>query len=131
MKLVATAWRALVPMVFSTGALAATPCPLPAPVLEQGALQVAWQVEGAPIEVGQHFTLELRLCPADGVLLRVDATMPEHRHGMNYRPSLARIGPGHWRAEGLMFHMPGRWQLRFEVRNAGQVENLLDTIELP
>ena len=45
----------------------------------------------------------------------VDAWMPEHRHGMNYRPTVTRLAPGRWRAEGLMFHMPGRWELVFTV----------------
>ena len=34
-------------------------------------------------------------------------------------------------AEGLMFHMPGRWDLRLEVRAADRTEPLLDTLLLP
>jgi cytochrome c peroxidase len=48
--------------------------------------------------------------------LKLDALMPEHKHGMNYAPAVKRLGPGRWRAEGLMFHMPGKWQLVFELR---------------
>jgi cytochrome c peroxidase len=44
--------------------------------------------------------------------------MPEHRHGMNYAPEVKPLGPGRWRAEGLMFHMPGKWEFVFEVRAA-------------
>ncbi|MEO7244529.1 MAG: hypothetical protein ABIX12_05205, partial [Rubrivivax sp.] len=97
-------------------ALPAAACPLPTPPLQQGGIQVAWKVHGAPIVVGQPFTLDVQLCPTDAVLVRVDATMPEHRHGMNYRPSLAPLGDGRWRAEGLLFHMPGRWALQLDVR---------------
>jgi hypothetical protein len=110
---------------------AAAACPLPAPALQQGAVQAAWKVEGAPITVGRHFAIEVQLCPADAVLARVDATMPAHRHGMNYRPSLKRLGDGRWRAEGLMFHMPGAWELRLDVQAAGRTETLLDAIKLP
>ena len=41
--------------------------------------------------------------------------MPEHRHGMNYKPEVKRLAPGRWRAEGLMFHMPGKWEFVFTV----------------
>lgn len=106
-------------------------CPLPATALRQGDVQAAWRVSGAPIAVGRHFALDLQVCPADATLLRVDATMPEHRHGMNYRPSVRATGDGRWRAEGLMFHMPGRWELRLDVQRGGRTERLLDSITLP
>jgi hypothetical protein len=117
---------------FSTGAAAASAaCPLAAPALQQGAVQAAWAVASPPIAVGKHFALDIQVCPLDAVLSRVDATMPEHRHGMNYRPSLKRLGPGQWRSEGLLFHMPGRWQLRLDVQTAGSTETLLAPINLP
>lgn len=64
------------------------------------------------------FALELAVCAKDGAAVaapRVDATMPVHRHGMNYRPSLTSTAAGRFRAEGVLFHMPGRWQFAFEV----------------
>jgi hypothetical protein len=94
-------------------------------------MQATWKVDGAPIAVGRHFAIDVQVCPADAVLARVDATMPEHRHGMNYRPSVKRLGDGRWRVEGLMFHMPGRWALRLDVQAGGTTEQLLDTISLP
>ncbi len=112
-------------------ALPAAACPLAEPSLKQGAVQAAWKIDGAPIVVGRHFAIEVRVCPAEAVLMRVDAMMPEHRHGMNYRPSVKRIGDGHWRAEGLMFHMPGSWDLQLDVQASGGTERLLDTIRLP
>lgn len=111
-------------------ALPALACPLPAPALQQGAVQAAWQVDGAAIAVARPFAITLRLCPADALLLRVDATMPAHRHGMNYRPSVQALGDGRWRAEGLLFHMPGQWQLRLEVRGENGVVQLLDEVVL-
>src|SRR5207244_3460995 len=42
------------------------------------------------------------------------------RHGMNYRPTLAAKGGGRYVAEGLMFHMPGRWELSFDVDASGR-----------
>ena len=54
--------------------------------------QIAWRAAPSPVPVGKHFALDIALCaPAGQALpaaLRVDATMPEHKHGMNYRPSV-------------------------------------------
>jgi hypothetical protein len=110
---------------------AAAACPLPKPAVQQGAVQAAWKIDAAPITVGRHFAIDVQLCPADATLARVDATMPEHKHGMNYRPSVKATGAGRWRAEGLMFHMPGRWELRLDVQAGGRTETLVDTITLP
>lgn len=111
------------------GAVAA--CPIEGPALQGEGVQATWQVAGAPIVVGRHFVLELQLCPAAAVLARVDAVMPEHRHGMNYRPSLKPLGEGRWRAEGLMFHMPGRWELQLDVDHGGKRQRLVQAVVLP
>lgn len=111
-------------MVGAMGA-AAQACPLP-PLqageqrIQQGGVELAWRAEPGGVSVGQPFQLHVRLCPATARLLRVDATMPEHRHGMNYRPSLKMQGQGRWRAEGLLWHMAGRWELAFEVESGGE-----------
>jgi hypothetical protein len=99
--------------------------------MHKGDVQATWQVNGAPITVGRHFAIDVQLCPANAVLARADATMPEHRHSMNYRPSVKPLGGGRWRAEGLMFHMPGRWELRLDVQATGRTEALIDTIVVP
>ena len=51
--------------------------------VSEGPVQAIWQIEPSPITVGRRFALWVTLCPADAVVLRVEATMPEHRHGMN------------------------------------------------
>ena len=69
-------------------------------------------------EVGKHFSVEIAACAKKGPpprALKVDAHMPDHRHGMNYRPTVKPVGPGRWQAEGLMFHMPGKWEFLFFV----------------
>ncbi len=74
------------------------------------------------VAVGSHFLLEAVICGGSTppLLTGVDAQMPEHRHGMNYRPTLTAKGPGHYVAEGFLFHMPGRWQLIFDVEAEGR-----------
>lgn len=88
----------------------------------------------ASIEVSRHFSLAVAVCAKAGVpapgALRVSATMPEHGHGMNYRVSVKPLGSGRFQADGLMFHMPGRWQLAFDVDGAGGTERLLHDILL-
>ncbi len=63
--------------------------------------------------------LELAACPKAGSALpgrlKLDAHMPEHRHGMNYLPSVKAVGGGRYRSEGWLFHMPGRWEFLFDV----------------
>ena len=84
------------------------------------------------IELGRHFIVEAIVC-ADGsppALTRVDADMPEHRHGMNYRPSLKETGAGRYVAEGLLFHMAGRWRLLFDVEQAGHRTQLVADVLL-
>jgi YtkA-like len=93
-----------------------------------GALTLAWVARPQPIPLDRHFQLDLMLCGATVEALRVDADMPAHRHGMNYRTSLTQTGPGRYRAEGLLFHMPGRWRLIVDVDEGGRRQRLTDEI---
>jgi len=83
----------------------------------------------APLRVGEHFAVEFAVCPAPESV-RVDAWMPDHRHGMNYKPTVAARGSGRYRAEGLMFHMAGRWEFVFELRSGGKTERLVHSVRL-
>ena len=99
--------------------------------LASGDVVLMFRTVPAAIELGQHFAVEAIVCPTPSTSgLRVDAHMPEHRHGMNYRPTVAATGEGRYRAEGLLFHMPGRWQLLFDVERGGRTERLTADILL-
>jgi hypothetical protein len=77
------------------------------------------------ITLGEHFSVEAVVCATPAVrALRVDAQMPEHRHGMNYRARVSAAGEGRFVAEGLLFHMPGRWRLLIHVERGGHAERL-------
>lgn len=95
---------------------------------------LAYRTLPEKIVIGEHFAVELALCAKAGSAMpdsvRVDAHMPEHRHGMNYKTKVTSSGAGKYRAEGLMFHMPGRWEYVFEVRAAGATERLTTSIVL-
>ena len=82
-----------------------------------------WRSEPASVPISDHFSVRFHLCgpPVDRVGVR--GWMPDHRHGMNYRPAVTLRGSS-GTAEGLLFHMPGRWQLILDVRGAAGGEKL-------
>lgn len=71
-----------------------------------------------PPPVARPFDMILTFCepPAGPVL--VDAVMPAHQHGMNYTPEVTRLPDGRFQATGLVFHMPGLWQVQVTVQDA-------------
>ena len=87
-----------------------------------------------PISTGAHFALDFAVCPRAAApiprAVRVDANMPLHRHGMNYRPVVTPQSGAMFRAEGLLFHMPGRWDVTFDVDTGARVERLTGTLQL-
>lgn len=96
-------------------------------VAQSGELQVAFRTTPSPVKVGQPFRLVAEVCAPPGVVvsdLKVDALMPAHKHGMNYRPQVSRGSGGQFQVTGLLFHMPGRWQYVFEVQTSKGRETL-------
>jgi hypothetical protein len=123
--------RALL-FAFAAVAGAAQACDLPggaAQKIQSGHYQVLYRTQPAPLKVGQHFSVEFAVCPTPESV-RIDAQMPEHRHGMNYRPTVTATGEGRYRADGLMLHMAGKWELVFEVRAKDSVERVVQVIRL-
>ena len=102
-----------------------------------GALDVAWRIDGPDgvPPVRQPFAIAFRVSrvaggtPFDGDL-RVDAAMPHHGHGMNVAPTVKSTGRGEFRAEGMLFHMPGYWELYFDAVEAGRLERAQGTVTL-
>ncbi len=109
-------------------------CDAPGTRVESDRYVVVYRTRPAKVAVGEHFAIDALVCAkgrsaAPGGL-RIDATMPEHRHGMNYRATVAAKGGGRYVAEGLLFHMPGRWQLLFDVETRGTTERLASDLML-
>lgn len=95
---------------------------------------VAYKTTPARIAVGKPFSVEVVACllgaeRTAASKIRVDAGMPMHGHGMNYTPGERRIGPGHAAFDGLVFHMPGTWQITFDVYDGDKRQRL--TREVP
>lgn len=123
--------KALVLMLLaSSPAFACDPPPLGTTqqLADSARYRIAWRVRPSPIIVAEPFALEMSVCAKPGAQevegLLVDATMPEHRHGMNYRPSVIDGPDGRFLAEGMLFHMPGKWRLIFDIRAGGVSERL-------
>jgi hypothetical protein len=98
----------------------AAACELPPGVrVETERVAISYRTIPAIIEVGKPFVLELAACPKKAAAIaervRLDAHMPEHRHGMNYRIKVVPLANGRYRSEGWLFHMPGRWEFVFDL----------------
>lgn len=84
-----------------------TPRPLPIPMNRMFAMDVAVFTDSALTQ------------PAATVRIHPDADMPEHGHGMTLSPRTARTGPGAFRVDGMLMHMPGAWEIYIDVENDG------------
>ena len=52
----------------------------------------------------------------------VDAQMPDHGHGMNVAPTMVLEKSRECRAEGMLFHMSGRWEVDVDIDDGITVE---------
>ena len=98
---------------------------------------VRYRTEPNPIPLNAEFNLHIWVSadeaggPVAGEFsLAVDARMPQHRHGMNRRPKLTAMGKGEFLAEGLLFHMPGKWELYLDITADGLTERAQCVIQL-
>ena len=107
-------------------------CELPAGgyFVDSPRYSLSYRTQPARISVGEHFALDFSVCAKDGRpapnAVAVDAWMPAHKHGMNYKPEVKPYGSGRFYATGLMFHMPGLWQFLFDIDG----ERIAETIPI-
>ena len=111
-SLLAAGLLLLPPTALACGAADARRVPL------DGGGELAVSPLPAAPEVGRFFALDLRFCGDDAPLsperLRLDAVMPAHGHGMNYRARVRERAAGRYAVDGLLFHMPGEWRVRID-----------------
>jgi hypothetical protein len=100
---------------------------------ESDAYAVAYRFSPGKPGVSRHFSVEVAVCPKAGApeaaSLKVDARMPAHGHGMNYAAKVRALGGGRFQADGLMFHMPGQWEIVFDIaagKSSGRVVHTID-----
>ncbi len=77
---------------------------------------------GGAIPVNEYFDLDIEVLTSFGqelafpIELEVDAGMPQHNHGMNVKPQIKALGNGHFRVEGMLWHMLGLWKVTVMVK---------------
>ena len=92
-------------------------------------MAVRYEVEGKvpPLNTIHTWTLTVtdkKGDPIDGAEIIVSADMPEHLHGMTTRPvTTAGTSPGHYKVDGMNFHMPGWWEIILDI-SYGRSRNL-------
>jgi len=102
-------------------------------MLDARPVRLVYKIVGGTVKVGQPFTIEVAACigPAkEPQRIRIDARMPAHGHGMNYTPTEKKLGPGRARFEGLVFHMPGHWEISLDVFSDGARKRLLVPLDV-
>jgi hypothetical protein len=89
-----------------------------------GLFRVAWTSTPDPIPFNASFALDVTVTsvrhpdqPLPHATLEANALMPEHGHGMNTKPRVTPLGDGRFRVDGMLFHMPGLWNLVFVVKD--------------
>jgi len=73
---------------------------------------------------------QYRSHPLSEIELHADAAMPEHDHGMNTKPKVRANPDGSFTVKGMLFHMPGRWELYLDVTRAGVTERAQFEVQL-
>lgn len=83
-----------------------------------------------PMVVSEPISLQVTVCGPQAVDTQVtlDATMPAHGHGMNYKPeqtvSNETDDEKTVQVEGIVLHMPGQWRWFVELELAGKKSTL-------
>ncbi len=87
-----------------------------------GSYFISYTSDPSPIPENDYFTLtvsvydntdQTTLVADAGVT--IDATMPQHGHGMTTQPIVTGYGDGTFLVEGMLFHMGGYWQIIVDV----------------
>lgn len=117
-------WAAMLgaALIVTPAAATALECPLSKPAAAEDGYALAITLAPVKPTVGQPFQITVMACGPHGEAYRgpltVDAEMPAHRHGMNYRPSVSSSDPGVFVARGFLLHMPGAWEFKFRLKGA-------------
>jgi hypothetical protein len=123
--------------VVEAAALPAPPQPWRRGQGVRGEFLVDYAPDPDPIRLNEPFELALQVHlaaeparPVVGAQVFVSAWMPDHEHGMVRQPETVELGGGAYRARGMLFHMPGRWELRVDVIAGGGPERTVFQVDL-
>ena len=69
--------------------------------------------------------------PVTMASVSIEGGMPEHDHGLPTQPKVtSEISPGTYLLQGVRFHMPGRWEIKFTILREDQQEFGMASIQL-
>jgi hypothetical protein len=94
---------------------------------------IAFRPDPMRIELGEPFALLFNVCTKNGnpaELVAVEALMPDQKEIMKGKPTIVSAGDGRYRAEGMVFHRSGRWEIAIDVRAGEESERLTHEIIL-
>jgi len=108
----------LVPLVL-IGCGAADPEPSASHVSSSQGMYVGeFRFDPNPPEVGQNqLTLQLAAAqdPVLGASIQLSPYMPAHGHSSSQIPTVSELGDGSYLASGIVYNMPGTWELTIDV----------------
>jgi len=94
-----------------------------------GAYLVRFETVPSPIPTNELFSMRVSVFDGSGrtqaseeISLSADAAMPHHHHGMNVRPRVSRNDDGSFLVRGMQLHMPGYWEIYFDITRDGRTE---------
>jgi len=102
----------------------------------RGTFRIELRPDVDPIPLNEAFAFDVVVEDADGAplpddaVVTIDARMPAHGHGMLRDVDLERVGPTAYRAEGMLLHMVGHWEVHVDVTRGAVVERAQADIEL-
>lgn len=66
---------------------------------------------------------------AEALTLTWDARMPAHGHGMNTQATTTRNEDGTFGVTGMLFHMPGHWEMSGVLTDGTTSETVLFDVQ--
>lgn len=100
-----------------------------------GGIRIEIFSELAPLAINQIHSWQIRILDENGIAIqpemKLSGGMPEHNHGLPTAPAItATLDNGNYLLEGMRFHMPGHWQLLFEITVNGSMQTAVIDFEL-
>lgn len=89
----------------------------------------------AALAAGKKLSLLVTVCgQQEDARLTFDATMPKHRHGMNYRPETTLLESSNeqqiYAIDNVLMHMPGDWVWQIGLRAVDKSSSYIYPIDL-
>ena len=89
-----------------------------------------------PLRINTMHSWQIRVIdseskPVTMASVSIEGGMPEHDHGLPTQPKVtSEISPGTYLLQGVRFHMPGRWEIKFTISRESQQELGIASIQL-